>query len=121
VGVFTYSHEEGTPSGDQFDDDVSAKVKESRRAKLYAAQQENLSQRLKSWIGKELTVLVEGTHEETSLLLKGRHEGQAPSVDNVVLINRGSAKAGDFVRVCIEEVVGTDLVGGIVDKPTALS
>ena len=115
VGVFTYSHEEGTPSGRLFKDDVSDDEKERRRARLYEAQQSQLADRLESWLGKEVEVLVEGFHEDTDLLLKGRHYGQAPGIDNVVLINEGVAKPGEFVRVKITEIAGTDLVGGIVD------
>lgn len=114
IGIFTYSEEEGTPSQVQFKDDVSDSLKEARRAKLYAIQEKILSEKLNEWIGKSVEVLIEGTHSDTDLLLKGRHFGQAPGVDNLTLINEGIGKVGSFQTVEITEVVGTDLLGRIV-------
>lgn len=113
VGVFTYSHEEGTASGEKFEDDIPAETKEARRARLYEAQQAIVQDKLQAWIGKEIEVLVEGTHHETELLLKGRHYGQAPGIDNLTLINDGNASVGSYVKVRIDETAGVDLVGGI--------
>jgi len=115
VGVFVYSHEEGTPSGERFSDDVPEKEKERRRKKIYQAQQKVLEKRLQDFVGSELEVLIEGPHEETPLLLKARHYGQGPGVDNITLINAGNAKVGDFAKVKISEVAGTDLVGAILE------
>ncbi|MBS1985706.1 MAG: 30S ribosomal protein S12 methylthiotransferase RimO [Bdellovibrionales bacterium] len=118
VGVFTYSHEEGTASGEKFADDVPAEVKERRRAELYAAQQRIGQEKLKAWMGREIDVLVEGFHEDTDLLLKGRHYGQAPGIDNLTLINDGHAEIGSYVRVRLDDIAGVDVVGGIT-SPTA--
>lgn len=114
VGVFIYSHEEGTPSAKAYEDDIPEEEKERRRARLYEAQQYQLKERLLDWVGKEVTVLVEGFHDETDLLLKSRHYGQAPSIDNITMINEGSAKPGEYVRARITEIVGTDLVASII-------
>lgn len=114
VGVFTYSHEEGTPSAEQFQDDVPEDVKEDRRAQLYQVQQDQLKERLIDWVGREVTVLVEGHHDDTELLLKSRHYGQAPGVDNITMINEGVARPGEFVSVRINEIVGTDLMASII-------
>jgi ribosomal protein S12 methylthiotransferase len=65
-------------------------------------------------VGKTLEVLVEGTHPETDLLLKGRFFGQAPQVDNMVIIQEGQTDIGSFKKVEIRDVAGMDLVGGIV-------
>ena len=113
LGVFTYSHEEGTGSF-EFKDNVPEPEKKRRQAALYKAQEIVAKEKLQRWIGKELEVLVEGVHPETELLLKGRHYGQAPGIDNVVLINEGEASPGQFVKVRIDEFAGLDLVGGIV-------
>jgi ribosomal protein S12 methylthiotransferase len=113
VGVFTYSHEEGTPSY-MLKDDVSAEEKALRQKTLYQLQEEILSKKLHSWVGKEVEVLVEGQHPETDLLLCGRFYGQAPQVDNMVIIQEGLANRGDFKKVKITEVAGMDLVGIIV-------
>ncbi len=114
VGVFTYSHEEGTPSF-RLPDDVPAEVKQARQKEIYEIQERIQNERLQSWIGKKLEVLVEGPHPETELLLKGRFYGQAPQIDNAVLINEGFANIGDFKTVEITEIAGLDLVGSICD------
>ena len=45
LGVFAYSHEEGTMSGDRYSDDVSQELKESRVSELMAIQQSNSMQK----------------------------------------------------------------------------
>ncbi len=114
VGVFTYSEEEGTASARLYKDEVSEEVKTKRQALLYSLQREILDERLEQWIGKELNVLIEGPHPDTELLLKGRHYGQAPDVDNATIINSGTAKVGEFARVRVTELAGLDLVGEII-------
>jgi ribosomal protein S12 methylthiotransferase len=113
LGVFTYSHEEGTAAGG-LDDDVPEEVKEQRRDEIMQLQQEIVGRRLAAKIGAVEEVLVEGLHPETDLLLIGRMATQAQDVDGQVLINDGVADAGSFVRVEIADVAGYDLVGGIV-------
>jgi len=114
VGVFTYSHEEGTSSAEKFDDTIPDEEKESRRAQLYEAQQSQLKERLIDWVGREVEVIVEGHHDDTDLLLKSRHYGQAPGIDNITIINDGDAEVGKFVKVRINEIVGTDLVASVI-------
>lgn len=112
LGVFTYSHEEGTPAA-KLADDVPAEVKEERRA-LLMAQQEGVSRkRLKKMVGKTVDVLVDGVSPETEHLLVGRMKTQAPDVDGVVYVNEGEAAPGDIVPVKITDAHVHDLVGGI--------
>ena len=56
--------------------------------KLKKKLQRELNQ---EYLGKTIEVLVEGVHEETDLLLQGRHRGQAPDIDGRVIINDGLA------------------------------
>lgn len=114
VGVFTYSHEEGTPSGEKFADDIEEDIKQERRRRIEEIQSRVLDKKLASYVGRRMEVLVEGTHPETDLLLRGRHQGQGLSVDNLTLINEGHARVGSFVQVEITETVGQDLLGRIV-------
>ncbi len=114
VGIFTYSHEEGSRSAKLFKDDVTAREKTRRQKVLYQAQQDVLASKLDTWVGREIEVLIEGFHDETPLLLKSRHYGQAADVDNITIINRGSANKGDYVRVRVTERVGPDLVAEIL-------
>ncbi len=113
LGVFTYSHEEGTASY-KLGDTVSQAEKERRKQLVHDAQLKLSQEKLNEWIGREIEVLVEGVHDDTELLLKGRSYGQAPGIDNLTLINDGTAKIGEFVKVRIDDIAGLDLVGGIV-------
>lgn len=113
VGIFTYSEEEGSQSARLYEDDVPAETKEERRAKLYEIQQEALQKSLQSWVGKTIPVLVEGFHEETPYLLKSRHYGQAPDVDNITIINSGSAPVGSYAQALVTDVLGNDLLAEI--------
>lgn len=109
VGVFTYSHEEGTRSA-RFHDDVTTEVKAYRRDRLMAMQQAISREKLQSLVGTTVDVLVEGTSEETELLLQGRYFGQAPEVDGVTYINEGFAPAGTIARAEVVQVGDYDLV-----------
>ena len=113
VGVFQFSREEGTPSFD-LDGQLSQRVKATRQKKLLGLQRKISKEHQQKLVGKTLDVLVEGVSDETELLLEGRWMGQAPEIDGKVYVNRGQARAGQIVRVEIEQAGDYDLVGGIV-------
>jgi ribosomal protein S12 methylthiotransferase len=62
-----------------------------------------------------LDVLVEGVHEETELILKGRWRGQAPEVDGSVLIVGGEPVANTIQKVRITKGHAYDLVGEVLE------
>jgi ribosomal protein S12 methylthiotransferase len=64
-------------------------------------------------------VLVEGLHEDSDLLLVGRTAGQAPEIDGRVILNDGSAGAGEFVSAVITESHDYDFVARIVGGASA--
>lgn len=113
VGVFTYSDEEGTSSYD-LPGRVAPAVKGRRRARVMAAQKRISARRNRARVGTTAEVLVEGTHPDTDLLLRGRLAGQAPEVDGMVLINDGTAEPGSFVRCEITEAHAYDVVARVV-------
>jgi ribosomal protein S12 methylthiotransferase len=113
LGVFKYSDEEGTPAV-RLKNKVAEDIIEERFEKLYELQKEIARELNQDYLGKIIEVLVEGPHEETNLLLQGRHAGQAPDIDGKVIINDGMAKAGEIVKVEITEVLDYDLVGRII-------
>ena len=117
LGVFTYSDEEGTTSFD-LGGRVPARVKESRRNRVLALQSRISSRRNRGRVGERLEVLVEGTHPDTDLLLRGRAATQAPDVDGAILINDGTAPAGSFVTCEVTEAHPYDLVAKIVEAPS---
>ena len=112
LGVFAYSPEEDTPAADM-DDQVPAEVAQSRRDALMALQQEISRAHQASLVGTRVDVLVEGVSEETELLLRGRHPGQAPDIDGVTYITDGTANVGEVVPVVIEQSADYDLAGPI--------
>ena len=92
IGVFTYSPEDGTtalPLGDP----VSAEEKVERRQRLMDLQEEIAGERLAAMIGKPLRVLVDGPSEvDHDKRWEARHEGQAPEIDGVVLLEKSKKK-----------------------------
>jgi ribosomal protein S12 methylthiotransferase len=113
LGVFTFSDEEGTTSFD-LPGRVAPGVKERRRRKLLAEQKRISTRRNRRRVGERLPVLVEGLHEDSDLLLRGRLATQAPDIDGGVIINDGTALAGTFVTCEVTEAHPYDLVARIV-------
>jgi ribosomal protein S12 methylthiotransferase len=113
VGVFTYSDEEGTSSYD-LRGRVPARLKESRRRRLMARQKRISARRNRARVGDRLEVLVEGSHPESDLLLRGRAAFHAPEIDGQVIINEGTAEPGTFVTCEVTEAHPYDLVARII-------
>jgi ribosomal protein S12 methylthiotransferase len=85
VGVFTYSHEEGT-SAHGLDDDVPAKTKRQRQARLMSLQKKIVARAQEARVGQRVRVMVDGPSAEHELVLRGRTEGQAPDIDPLVYL-----------------------------------
>jgi ribosomal protein S12 methylthiotransferase len=111
IGVFGYSHEEGTPAY-EFSDSVSQEEKNERRNRLMAAQEEIALSKNQALIGTIQEVMVEGRDEETQEFF-GRLEGQAPEIDGMVTLE-GKAEAGEFVKAEITGATELDLSGRIL-------
>ncbi len=112
VGVFTYSHEEGTRAFD-LPDDVPAVVKRRRRSALMSRQKRIVARAQKARIGSEVTVLVDGPSAEHELVLQGRLEGQAPDIDPLVFLTGCDVEGhrpGDLVRGTVVGASGYDLL-----------
>lgn len=109
LGVFAYSHEEGTHSY-SLDDDVPAKVKQERLSTVME-QQEQISFELnQEKVGKVFKVLIdrkEGNH------FIGRTEFDSPEVDNETLIEADHIylRTGDFYPVKVTQASEFDLFG----------
>ena len=113
LGVFTFSPEEGTTAG-RMKDRVPSQLALRRRDEIMDVQKELSLGNNRRYLGRRLSVLVEGASPESELLLVGRHEGQAPEIDGLVYINEGKAKAGEFSEIEITEAHEYDLVGRAV-------
>jgi ribosomal protein S12 methylthiotransferase len=105
VGIFSYSHEEGTAAA-AFTEDVSPATKRQRRSRLMARQKRLVRAAQKSRIGERVRLLVDGPSEDHELVLRGRLATQAPEIDPQVFLtdcDPASLPSGTFVDA---EIVG---------------
>lgn len=112
LGVFCYSMEEGTPAAD-FDNQVDDNIKESRKKKIMKLQMDISKKHLKSLIGCELDVLIEGRLIDEDVYV-GRTYMDTPGVDGYIFINSKAVYMnGDFVKARITGASEYDLIGEI--------
>jgi ribosomal protein S12 methylthiotransferase len=113
VGVFTYSHEEGT-SAFGLADDVPPRTKKARRARIMGLQKRLVQKRQRARIGQRARVVVDGPSSDHDLVLRARLESQAPDIDASVFLtdcDPSAFRPGDFTEI---EIVGAreyDLIG----------
>jgi ribosomal protein S12 methylthiotransferase len=112
VGVFTYSHEEGTPAH-AFDDDVPPSLKSARRKQLMSLQKGLVTRRNRGRIGDRVRAVIDGYSPDHELVLRGRLPTQAPDIDASLFLTECDSSAyrpGDFVPVEIVGARGYDLI-----------
>ena len=111
LGIFTYSHEEGT-SAHKLEDDVPEQVKRSRSNKIMALQQKISIEKNKNKVGKTVKVLVDRVDANNYY---GRTEQDSPEVDNEVIIpsKEMHLRVGDFYDVKITDSKEYDLIGKV--------
>jgi ribosomal protein S12 methylthiotransferase len=109
LGVFTYSHEEGTHAFG-LKDDISRNEKEKRANKLMALQEQISLELNESKVGKTYKTIID---RKESGYFVGRTEFDSPEVDNEVLIDASKyyMKVGDFANIKIVEAREFDLIG----------
>lgn len=109
LGVFAYSHEEGTHAG-QMKDDVPQKVKDTRANELMELQEQISLELNDAKVGKTYKTLID--RKESGYFI-GRTEFDSPEVDNEVLIDAKEhyLKIGDFADIEIIEAREFDLIG----------
>ncbi len=111
LGVFTYSHEEGTPAY-ALGDPVPQHEKEARRSAIMEAQKEISDELNSRLVGTRLRVLVD---REDGGRYFGRTEFDAPEIDNeVILPPHPVLTPGSFYDVEIVEAYEYDLIGRVV-------
>lgn len=119
VGVFRYSQEEGTASGEMAEVVDEATIA-SRHRRLMAAQRPISRQRLEGMLGQTIEVLVEGISDESDLLLQGRWWGQAPEIDGHVFLANGTARPGELRRAYVTQAADYDLVADLYEADGSL-
>jgi ribosomal protein S12 methylthiotransferase len=111
VGIFTYSHEEGTGAYD-LKDDVPADIKQQRAEEVMEVQKEISYEKNEEKVGKIFKTLID--KKEAGRYL-GRTEFDSVEVDNEVIIQSDKKLLiGEFVNVKITKAFDYDLEGEVV-------
>lgn len=112
VGIFQYSHEEGTSAYDLVDD-VPAAIKQQRAQEIMELQQEISYEKNQEKVGQVLTVLID--KKEAGKYL-GRTEFDSVEVDNEVIVQSSrKLTPGDWVQVKITKAYDFDMEGEVVE------
>jgi ribosomal protein S12 methylthiotransferase len=111
VGIFSYSHEEGT-SAYGLQDNVPAEVKQRRAQEVMEVQQEISYEKNQEKVGRTFRTLID--KKEAGRYL-GRTEFDSVEVDNEVIIHSAAKlPIGDFVNVRITKAYDYDLEGEVM-------
>ncbi len=112
LGVFTYSHEEGTYAG-TLEDHVAEAVKASRAEEIMEMQHDISFMHNEALVGTTQKVIIDRIEGE---YYYGRTQYDSPDVDNEILLplSSGYLRLGDFVNAQIIEAQPFDLIGKLV-------
>ena len=117
MGTFSYSDQEGAGAYG-LDRKLSLAEIERRRKHLMGIQRQISKKKKKALVGQEFDLLLEGSSEETDLLMEGRTAMHAPEIDGKVFVNEFPAEAepqpGEFYRCQIVEAHDYDLVARVL-------
>jgi ribosomal protein S12 methylthiotransferase len=117
MGAFAYSDQDGATAF-SLGEKLAPREIERRRKHLMQIQRQISKRKKKALRGKEFDVLLEGTSEESDLLLEGRSAMHAPEIDGKLYIadvpEGITPTAGDFYRCQVTETHEYDVVARIV-------
>jgi ribosomal protein S12 methylthiotransferase len=112
LGVFAYSHEEGTPGGKKYHDETTEHIKNERVATIMEIQQGISAALNREMTGSIVSVMIDKREGEW---LIGRTEFDSPEIDQEVLVPyRPEIKTGTIYNVRINDSGEFDLFGEIV-------
>jgi len=120
LGVFEYSDVEGAGSRD-LRGEVAMETIAERRGLLMAIQHKVSKKRLRAWVGRVETAIVEGPSRENPFVWEARLEGMAPEIDGKLLLTDLESSPGlaaqesDVVRAEITDSGDYDLIGRVVE------
>jgi ribosomal protein S12 methylthiotransferase len=117
MGTFGYSAQEGAEAY-AMEKKLSTREIERRRKHLMQIQRGISKRKKEDLVGREFDLLLEGTSEESELLLEGRTTMHAPEIDGKVFVNEVAEgilpQAGEFYRCQITEAHDYDLIAKIL-------
>ena len=112
VGIFTYSHEEGTSAFD-LEDNIPQEEKEKRAQDIMEVQQEISYEKNAEKVSKVYKVIID--KKEAGRYL-GRTEFDSVEVDNEVVVHSNKElPIGEFVNVQITKAYDYDLEGKVLE------
>ncbi|MEQ8764721.1 MAG: 30S ribosomal protein S12 methylthiotransferase RimO [Planctomycetota bacterium] len=114
LGAFAFSPEPGTPAFD-LPDRVSDEVANERQERVMDLQRRIIEEDNEQRIGDIMAVMVDGLSYEPEGFIEARSYRDCPEIDCRVLLRDGQVSAGDVVEVEIEESLGFDLIGSLVE------
>jgi ribosomal protein S12 methylthiotransferase len=120
LGVFTYSFEPDTPAA-RLPDHLPEEVKEERRGRLMAAQQEIAFAWNEAQVGRQLDVILDTAVPGERNAWVGRSYADAPDVDGVVYVSGEGLRPGAIVPCEIVARSDYDLVAAAVGDDSLLS
>ena len=109
--MYKYSERPGTLAARRYADDIPEEVKGRRLTEIIDLQHRNSIIKNTSEIGKTHIVLIEGESKKSELDAKGRHDQ-----NKIVIFPIENYKKGQYVKVLIERVTITSLIGRIVEE-----
>ena len=113
MGAFTYCAEEGTPAA-SMEGQVPQEVKDARYAELMELQQGISLDRQRSFVGKEIQVLVEDVDHEDGMRW-GRSFRDAPEIDGLVAVSGADGVSpGEIIKVRVSDGSEYDLFGEMI-------
>ena len=116
LGVFTYSQEEDTPAA-TMPDQVSERVKTTRRNKLMKLQQEIAFEAAEKMVGRDVDAVIEGritdSDDGDGLSYVARTYKDAPDIDGYLFVTgvQRELMTGDYIKVHITGSNEYDLIG----------
>ncbi len=107
--TFIYSDRKGTRAYN-FPDKIPEDIKKDRIKRLILLQNKITEEVNKTYIGKQLKILIEGKPTKA----KETNEFQGRSQNNKIVIVRGDLRVGDIVNVKITELLGWTFRGELI-------
>lgn len=109
--MYKYSERPGTLAARRYADDIPEEVKGRRLTEIIDLQHRNSIAKNTSEIGKTHIVLIEGESKRSDLDAKGRNDQ-----NKIVIFPIENYKKGQYVKVLIERVTITSLIGRILEE-----
>ena len=109
--MYKYSERPGTPAAKKLTDDIPEDIKGRRLSEIIAVQNKVSKEKSSEYIGKEVVVLVENSSKKSDQDWMGRNDQNL-----VVVFPKENYQKGEFVKVLVERVTTTTLIGKAIGK-----